>query len=99
MVQLEEVRELEQTEQSSTTLEYVLRLQAVPEIVLTPPMVPEAPALPRGASTSAKVSPKPRRSRRLHAPPKRYGDEVLLLGNDEFATYKEAIMGPESVKR
>jgi hypothetical protein len=97
-VQLEEVRELEQTEQSSTTLEDVLRLQPVPKIVLTPPMVPEAPALPRGASTSTEVSPKLRRLRRLHAPPERYGDEVLLLDNDELATYKEAVMGPEFVK-
>jgi hypothetical protein len=97
MMQPEEVREPEQTEQSSTSLEDVPRPQGVPETILTPPMVP-APAPPRGARTSTKVSPKLHRSRRLNAPLERYGDEVLLLDNDKLAAYKEAIMGPESVK-
>jgi hypothetical protein len=35
---------------------------------------------------------------RLCAPPERYGDEVLLLDNDEPATYKEAMMRPDPVK-
>jgi hypothetical protein len=66
--------------------------------VLTSPTVPEDPAYASGPSASTKVATEPRRSSTLHALPERYGDEVLLLGNDEPATYKEAMMGPDSVK-
>jgi hypothetical protein len=91
-VQLQELRESEQSEQSSTALETVLRQQVMPENVLTPLMAPEAPALPSGAGASAEVVTEPHRSSRLHAPPKRYGDEVLLLDNDEPTTYKEWVL-------
>jgi hypothetical protein len=61
-------------------------------------MVPEAPALTSGVNSSAEAVTKPRRSSRLCAPSERYGDEVLLLDNDEPATYKEAMMGTYWVK-
>jgi hypothetical protein len=96
-VQLEEVRELEQTEQSSAAPETVPRHQAMPE-TSTPPTAPNAPALTSGVNASAEAITEPRRSSRLRAPPKRYGDEVKLLDNDEPATYKEAMMGPDSIK-
>jgi hypothetical protein len=98
MVQLEEVRELEQIEQSSAAPETVLRQQAAPETVPTPPTVPNAPALTSAVNASTGAITGPRRSSRLRASPERYGDEVMLLDNDEPATYKEAMMGPDSVK-
>jgi hypothetical protein len=59
-----------------------------------------APGAPEPASSVAGtvVIVEPRRSSRLCNPPKRYGDKVLLLDNGESTTYKEAIMGPDSVK-
>jgi hypothetical protein len=66
--------------------------------VLTQPRAPEEPAPASGAGAFAEAIAKPRRSGRLCAPLKRYGDKVLLLDNDEPATYKEAMMGPDSVK-
>jgi hypothetical protein len=60
--------------------------------------VPEAPALASGASASAKVVNELHRLGRLRGPPERYGDEVLLLHNDKPTTYKEAMMGPDSIK-
>jgi hypothetical protein len=66
----------------------------VPKTVPTPPTTPEAPAPARGASAFTEDVTEPCRSSKLCAPPKRYGDEVLLLDNDEPATYKEAMMGP-----
>jgi hypothetical protein len=97
-VQLEEVREPKQTEQSSTAPETVPRQQAVLETVSTPPTVLEAPTLTSGVNASAEAVTEPRRSSRLHAPPERYSDEVLLLDNDKPAPYKEAMMGHVSVK-
>jgi hypothetical protein len=70
----------------------------VPETVPTPPTAPEAHAFAIGASASAEVVTEPHRLGRLHGPPERYGDKVLLLDNDEPATYKEAMMGPNSIK-
>jgi hypothetical protein len=93
-VQLEEVRELEQTEKSSAAPENVQGLQAALETILTLPTVPEALALAGRTSASTEVVTEPCRSGRLRPPPRRYGDEVLLLDNDEPATYKEAMMGP-----
>jgi hypothetical protein len=97
-VQLEVVREPEQIEQSSAAPGTVPRQQAAPETVPTPPTVPEALALTSGVNASAEAVTKPRRSSRLRAPSERYGDEVLLLDNDKPATYKEAMMGPYSIK-
>jgi hypothetical protein len=56
--------------------------------------VPEAHAPTRRINTSAEVTTEPRRSSWLHTPTKRYGEEVLLLDNDEPAIYKEASDGP-----
>jgi hypothetical protein len=98
MVQLEEVREPEQTEQSSATLETVLRQQATPETVPTPPTTPEAPALTSGVNASDEAVTEPRRSSRLRAPSERYANKVLLLDNDKPATDKEDMMGPDSIK-
>jgi hypothetical protein len=72
--------------------------QAAPEIVPTPPTAPEAPAPTRGASASAEVVTEPHRVGRLCGPSERYGDEVLLLHNDKPTTFKEAMMGPDSIK-
>jgi hypothetical protein len=66
--------------------------------VPTLPTVPEAPAPARGASASVEAVTEPRRLGRLCGPPERYGDEVLLLHNDKPTTYKEAMMGPDSIK-
>jgi hypothetical protein len=98
MVQLQEVREPEQTKQSTAAPDTVLRPQAAAGTVLTPPTAPEAPALTSGVNASTEAVTKPHRSSRLCAPPERYGDEVLLLDNDEPDTYKEAMMGPDSVR-
>jgi hypothetical protein len=68
------------------------------ENVLTPSTAPEAPAHASGASAPAKVATELHRSSRLSAPLEWYGDKVLLLDNDEHATYKEAMVGPDSVK-
>jgi hypothetical protein len=70
MIQLEEIREREQTEQSSAALETVPRQQAASETVPTSPMMPEAPALTSGVNASTEAITEPRRSSRLHAPPK-----------------------------
>ena len=40
----------------------------------------------------------PHRSGRIRNQIQRFEDEVLLLDNDEPTTYKEAMMGPDSVK-
>jgi hypothetical protein len=72
--------------------------QAAPETIPTPPTMHEAPAPTRGASASTKVVIKPHWSARLRGPPKRYGEEVLLLVNDEPAKYKEDMMVPNSIK-
>ena len=40
----------------------------------------------------------PRRSGRIHNQIQRFEDEVLLLDSDEPTTYKEAMMGLDSVK-
>jgi hypothetical protein len=74
-VQLEEVREPEQTEKSSAASETVLRQQAAPETVLTPSTAPEAPAMTSGVNASTEAVTEPQRSSRLHAPPKRYGEK------------------------
>jgi hypothetical protein len=75
-----------QIEQCSASPENVLRQQAASEIVLTPPMAPEAHAPASGASTSSEVATEPRRSSRLRDPLKTYGGKVLLLDNGEPAT-------------
>jgi hypothetical protein len=66
--------------------------------VLTLPTAPKAHAPARGASASAEVVTEPRRSGRICGPPKKYGDKVLFLDNDEPTTYKEVMMGPDSIK-
>jgi hypothetical protein len=71
----------------------------VPKTVLTPSTAPKALALTSGVNASSEAITEPHRSSRLRAPLKRYGDEVmLLLDNDEPATFKESMMGPDSVK-
>jgi hypothetical protein len=60
-------------------------------------MALDAAALTSGVNASAKAVTEPHRSSTLHAPPERYGDEVLFE-SDEPATYKEAMMGTDPVK-
>jgi hypothetical protein len=60
--------------------------------------VPEVLAPAGRTGASVKVITEPRRSGRLCAPPERYGDEVLLLDNDEPDTCREAMMGPDFFK-
>jgi hypothetical protein len=79
---------LRRLENSSAAPETVPWQQAAQEIVPTMPTAPEAPALTSGVNASVKAVTEPRRSSRLRALPKRYGEEVLLLDNDEPATYK-----------
>ena len=62
-----------------------------------PAMEPEVEVTPDG-DTSIEVATAPRRSGRTRTTPSWYSNEVLLLDNDEPATYKEAMMGPESNK-
>ena len=59
---------------------------------------PEAPAPPSVEVPAIKSSIEPRRSGRIRNQIQRFEDEVLLLDNDEPTTYKEAMMGPDSVK-
>ena len=98
-VQLEEVREPEQDDQSSAA-----PTETVPEAA---PMATEAPEPVNVAGTAIEVGAEPRRSGRIRNQPMRYEDEILLLDNvdeillldnDEPATYKEAMMGPDSAK-
>jgi hypothetical protein len=72
-------------------------LEDVPRQQATPKTIFIFAEVARGASTSAEVASEPRRSSRFHVPPERYGDKVLLLDNNEPATYKEAMMGPNSI--
>jgi hypothetical protein len=60
--------------------------------------VPEALAPARGASASAEGLIEPHISGRLRGPPEKYGDKVLFLDNNKPATYKEVMMGPDSIK-
>jgi hypothetical protein len=60
--------------------------------------VPRQQAAPKTIFMFAEVASEPCRSSRFHVPPERYGDKVLLLDNNEPATYKEAMMGPNSIK-
>ena len=59
---------------------------------------PEAPAPPSVEVPVIEPSIEPRRSGRIRNQIQRFEDEVLLLDNDEPTTYKEAMMGPDSVK-
>jgi hypothetical protein len=61
-------------------------------------VAPEALELASVARAAVTVETNSRRSSRLPNPSKRYEDKVLLLYNDEPATYKEAMMGPNSTK-
>ena len=47
---------------------------------------------------SIEVATEPRRSGKIHNQITRFEDEVFLLDNDEPATYREAMMGPDCVK-
>ena len=62
-----------------------------------PAMEPEVEETPDG-DTSIEVATGPSRSGRTRTVPSWYSNEVLLLDNNEPATHKEAMMGPESNK-
>ena len=87
-IELDEVNGTEQDEQSS----------AAPEVVPEVATAPEAPAPPSVEVPVIEPSIEPRRSGRIRNQIQRFEDEVLLLDNDEPTTYKEAMMGPDSVK-
>ena len=87
-IELDEIIESEQDVQSS----------AAPEAVPEMPRAPEAPEPAPAAAPEINASVEPRRSGRLRLPVVRLEDEVLLLDNDEPATYNEAMMGPDSIK-
>ena len=87
-IELDEVIRTEQDEQSS----------AAPEVVSEVATAPEAPAPPSVEVPVIEPSIEPRRSGRIRNQIQRFEDEVLLLDNDEPTTYKEAMMGPDSVK-
>ena len=59
---------------------------------------PEASASPSVDVPVIEPTIEPRRSGRIRNQIQRFEDEVLLLDNDEPTTYKEAMMGPDSVK-
>ena len=87
-IDLDEVNRTEQDEQSS----------AAPEVVPEVATAPEATAPPSVEVPVIEPSIEPRRSGRIRNQIQRFEDEVLLLDNDEPTTYKEAMMGPDSVK-
>jgi hypothetical protein len=88
IIQLDEVIEPEQDEQSS----------ASPEVVPETATAPIAPVSTNDVAPEIKVAIEPRRSGRIKNQITRFEDKVLLLDNDEPTTYKEAMMGPDSVK-
>src|SRR5664279_4252021 len=87
-IELDEIIKSEQDDQSS----------AAPEAVLEMPMAPNAPTPATVTVLEIEAYIEPRRSGRVHLPIARFKDEVLLLDNNEPATYKEEVMGPDSVK-
>ena len=87
-IELDEVNGTGQDEQSC----------AAPEVVPEVATAPEAPAPPSVEVPVIGPSIEPRRSGRIRNQIQRFEDEVLLLDNDEPTTYKEAVMGPDSVK-
>ena len=87
-IQLDEVAEPEDEDQSS----------AAPEAVPGMPMAPTTPVSTSGVATEIEPRIEPRRSERIRNQISNLESEVLLLDNDEPTTYKEAMMGPDSVK-
>ena len=88
IIELDVVNGTEQDEQSS----------AAPEVVPEVAMALEALAPPSVEVPVIEPSIEPRRSGRIRNQIQRFEDAVLLLDNDEPTTYKEAMMGPDSVK-
>jgi len=87
-IQLDEVTEPEDEDQSS----------AAPEAVPGMPMASTTPVSTSGVAPEIEPRIEPRRSERIRNQISNLESEVLLLDNDEPTTYKEAMMGPDSVK-